>query len=99
MEPHDLRALVHQLSQVEMASPPGAETSKPAFASTPFAKLASFNHGGVFLGRFSGRTPWERHSHGDELVQVLEGEVDLTIMTARKPVHTYRHVVRGRPAV
>jgi mannose-6-phosphate isomerase-like protein (cupin superfamily) len=87
MEPHDLKALLHQLSQVKMASPAGASTGTPAFASTPFTKLASFNHGGVFLGRFIGQTPWERHRQGDELVQVLDGEVDLTVMTARRPVH------------
>jgi quercetin dioxygenase-like cupin family protein len=70
-----------------MASQTEAKTGKLPFASTPFSKLASFNHGGVFLGRFSGQTPWERHRHGDELVQVLGGEVDLTVMTARKRVH------------
>jgi len=53
-------------------------------SGTRFSRLAAFNHGGVFVGRFSGETPWERHRHGDELVQVLEGEVDLTVMTARK---------------
>jgi len=87
MQPHDLNALLRRLSQVEMASPAGAQPGKPAFASTPFEKLSSFNHGGVFLGRFSGRTPWERHRHGDELLQVLDGEVDLTVIRARKPVH------------
>jgi quercetin dioxygenase-like cupin family protein len=40
------------------------------------------------VGRFTGRTPWERHRNGDELVQVLDGEVDLTVMTARGPVQT-----------
>jgi len=83
MKPHDLKALLGRLSQMEMA---GAQTGKAAFASTPFTKLASFNRGGVFVGRFIGQTPWERHRHGDELVQVLEGEVDVTVMTARRPV-------------
>jgi quercetin dioxygenase-like cupin family protein len=59
----------------------------PAFASTPFTKLAAFNQGGIFVGRFTGQTPWERHRHGDELVQVLAGEVDLTVMTAGRPTH------------
>lgn len=30
---------------------------------------------------FQGRTPWERHDGGDELLYVLDGEVDLTAMT------------------
>jgi hypothetical protein len=45
-----------------------------AFASTPFNRLARFNRGGLFVGRFTGRTPWERHRHGDGLV--------LTVLTA-----------------
>jgi len=69
-----------------MTSAPGARKSGAPFASTPFARLAAFNHGGVFVGRFTGLTPWERHRHGDELVHVLDGEVDLTVMTARRRV-------------
>ena len=69
-----------------MTSPPGAGKSGAQFASTPFARLAAFNHGGVFVGRFTGRTPWERHRHGDDLVHVLDGEVELTVITARKRV-------------
>jgi quercetin dioxygenase-like cupin family protein len=78
MLPHDLEALLKAL--------PPLKARAGQFASTPFAKLASFNHGGVFLGRFTGQAPWERHRHGDELVHVLDGEVDLTVMTARGPL-------------
>lgn len=49
---------------------------------TPFSKLESFNHGGLFVGRFSGAAPWERHRHGDELVHVLGGEVTVTLLSA-----------------
>jgi|SRR5262245_8340775 len=87
MEPHDLKILLNRVSQVKMTSPAGAQRGNTAFASTPFTKLAAFNHGGVFLGRFTGEAPWERHRHGDELVQVLDGEVDLTVMTPRRPIH------------
>ncbi len=31
--------------------------------------------------RFSGQTPWERHPDGDELLHVLEGEIDITVLT------------------
>ena len=50
-----------------------------------FAALAPFRDGGIFAGRFSGETPWERHQKGDELVQILDGAATLTIMTARAP--------------
>ncbi len=50
-----------------------------------FATLAPFRDGSIFVGRFSGRTPWERHQKGDELVQVLDGAATLTIMTDDGP--------------
>jgi len=36
--------------------------------------------------RFSGTTPWERHPDGDELLHVLDGEVDVTVLTDDGPV-------------
>jgi mannose-6-phosphate isomerase-like protein (cupin superfamily) len=50
-----------------------------------FAALAPFRDGGIFAGRFSGETPWERHQKGDELVQILDGAATLTIMTDAGP--------------
>ena len=35
--------------------------------------------------RFSGQAPWERHPDGDELLHVLEGAVDLTVLTDDGP--------------
>ena len=49
-------------------------------ASAAFAKLASFDTGGVFTGSFIGDSPWERHTAGDELVHVLKGQAELTIL-------------------
>jgi quercetin dioxygenase-like cupin family protein len=37
--------------------------------------------------RFAGTTPWERHPDGDELLHVLDGEVDVTVLTEDGPVH------------
>ena len=78
MKAHDLRALRQTLARRAMKG-------TPTFAGTPFARLAPFNHGGVFVGRFRGQTPWERHPHGDELVHVLDGEVELTLLRPRGP--------------
>jgi mannose-6-phosphate isomerase-like protein (cupin superfamily) len=50
-----------------------------------FAVLAPFGEGSVFAGSFSGETKWERHGRGDELVHVLDGAAELTIMTAGGP--------------
>jgi quercetin dioxygenase-like cupin family protein len=91
MKPHDLKGLRGALSRLEMASRPGDQGNGTPFASTRFTRLASFNHGGVFVGRFRGQTPWERHRHGDELVQVLHGDVDLTVLTARRSARVTLH--------
>ena len=50
-----------------------------------FAKLGDFDTGGVFTGSFVGESPWERHLAGDELVHILKGETELTIMTDDGP--------------
>ena len=50
-----------------------------------FATLAAFGDGGVFAGSFQGNSEWERHSQGDELVHVLEGETRLTLLTVDGP--------------
>jgi hypothetical protein len=46
MEPHDIREALSRL-------PTTAEGAEAAFV-----KLAAFNHGGMFVERFSGPTPW-----------------------------------------
>ena len=46
-----------------------------------FAKLAQTHNGAVFAGSFQGQSDWERHRNGDELVQILAGETQLTILT------------------
>lgn len=54
-------------------------------ASAAFATLAEYEDGGVFAGRFNGTSPWERHSNGDELVQILDGSATVTVLTADGP--------------
>ena len=55
-------------------------------ADAAFPQLTSFNQSGVFVGRYLGRPPWECHPHGDELLHVLNGEIDLTVLTDEGPV-------------
>jgi len=56
------------------------DTPEPE-AAAAFATLAETRNGGVFAGSFEGESAWERHRHGDELVQILDGETRLTILT------------------
>jgi quercetin dioxygenase-like cupin family protein len=54
-----------------------------------FRRLAKFNQGevGVFWAS-SGTSPWERHPDDEELLQVIEGEVVITVLTDDAPVDT-----------
>jgi quercetin dioxygenase-like cupin family protein len=58
----------------------GADTTE-ADAEAAMQILGSMNRCMIGVVRFSGRTPWERHPD-DELVHVLEGEVDVTVLAA-----------------
>jgi mannose-6-phosphate isomerase-like protein (cupin superfamily) len=43
-------------------------------------KLASFNGCTLGVAKFARHPLWERHPASDELLQVLEGELDLTVL-------------------
>jgi quercetin dioxygenase-like cupin family protein len=77
MTPHDIRAALARAPELKI----GPNTTA-AEAEAAFPMLARFEQGGIFAGRFSGQSPWERHATGDELLHVLEGEVDVTVLTA-----------------
>jgi uncharacterized cupin superfamily protein len=40
----------------------------------------------VGVGNFSGRPPWELHTNGDELLHILAGESELTVLEDGGPV-------------
>ena len=40
----------------------------------------------VGVGSFSGRPPWEQHTNGDELLHILAGESELTVLEDGGPV-------------
>lgn len=54
--------------------------STDAELARAFATLADYRDGGVFVGHWAGTSEWERHSAGDELVLVVEGEARLTLL-------------------
>ena len=68
---------------------PANWTSEDGEAS--FWMLDSFNKGSVWVGRYSGQSPWERHPDGDELLYVIEGEAAITLLTDDGPVETTLH--------
>jgi quercetin dioxygenase-like cupin family protein len=80
MEARDIESALSGAPKLTITSGTTAEEAEAAFPM-----LAPFNEGGVFVGRFSGPSPWERHPGGDELLHVLEGEVEVTLLTDGGP--------------
>lgn len=53
-----------------------------------FAEIAPYRDGAVFIGHYAGDSEWERHSNGDEIVFVVEGETLMTLVTDTGEVET-----------
>jgi quercetin dioxygenase-like cupin family protein len=50
--------------------------------------LGSLDHASIMVTKFAGLAPWERHPDGDELILVLEGGGDITVLTDDGPVRS-----------
>jgi len=86
MKAHDIRAALSGLPELTITSSTTEEEANAAMQ-----EIASFNQCMVGLVRFSGQTLWERHPDGDELLHVLEGAVDVTVLTDGEPVQATVH--------
>jgi mannose-6-phosphate isomerase-like protein (cupin superfamily) len=49
-------------------------------------RLGSLDRATIGVFRFSGTAPWERHPDGDELIVVLDGGGEITVLTDEGPV-------------
>lgn len=76
MKAQDIQAILRDVPELRIGATTTAEE-----AAAAFPLLAAFNNGGVYAGRFGGLSPWECHPSGDELVHVLEGEVEVTVLS------------------
>ncbi len=56
-----------------------------------FAELASYRDGAIFIGHYAGNSEWERHSQGDEIVYVLEGETTIILLTESREHKSVLH--------
>jgi len=81
MRGHDIQVALTGVPKLKITANTTAEE-----AGAAFPQLAPFNQGGIFVGRYLGQPPWECHPHGDELLHVLNGEIDLTVLTEEGPV-------------
>lgn len=51
-------------------------------AEAAFAVLGETDVGGIYAGSWQGKSAWEMHPNGDELVHVLDGETTMTLLTS-----------------
>lgn len=49
-------------------------------AKGAFALLSEYRDGGIYIAHYSGFSQWEKHSNGDEFVQVLDGKTTLILL-------------------
>lgn len=73
---HDLQRALSGLPELAISADTTAEEADAATRS-----ITALGPCTLGVMRYSGRTPWERHPDGDELLHVLEGAVDVTILT------------------
>jgi quercetin dioxygenase-like cupin family protein len=73
---HDLQAALRDLPELTITASTTAEEADAAVR--PLANVDPCLFG---VMRYSGLTPWERHPAGDELLHVLDGEVEVTVLT------------------
>jgi quercetin dioxygenase-like cupin family protein len=72
---HDIQAVLKKLS-------PAGEVKTAAEDAAAFPQLATYDGGGVYVGCFAGGGgPWELHPDADELLHVLEGTLDVTVLS------------------
>jgi mannose-6-phosphate isomerase-like protein (cupin superfamily) len=60
-------------------------TTPPAARAGSSARLADYRDGGIFVSKFAGRGDWERHPEGEEIVQILDGNAILHLVTEEGP--------------
>ena len=54
-----------------------------------FFTLSGYRDGGIFLAHYAGNSEWERHTNGDEMVMVMEGETTLILLQNGEEVSSF----------
>jgi mannose-6-phosphate isomerase-like protein (cupin superfamily) len=75
----NLNAEFAQLRTLEGRTP----TTNAAARQDSFSALLPYRDGAIFAAKFSGKSAWERHPQGDEIVQIVAGETTLRLITAQ----------------
>jgi quercetin dioxygenase-like cupin family protein len=73
----DLKAEFAKLTMLQGRTP----TSSEADREKAFGRVTPYRDGAIFTAKFSGRSAWERHPRGDEIVMVVDGTATLHLLT------------------
>jgi mannose-6-phosphate isomerase-like protein (cupin superfamily) len=76
--PIDLKAAFAQLTMLQHRTP----TSTPAEFEGASGRVAPYRDGAIFTAKFAGKSAWERHPNGDEIVHVIDGATTLHLITS-----------------
>lgn len=76
---HDVRAALHGKPKIT------SDTTYEEFKAACLT-LSTFDRGAVTLGRFAAQTPWENHPEGDEFLYILNGRIDVILLTDHRRV-------------
>jgi mannose-6-phosphate isomerase-like protein (cupin superfamily) len=74
----DLNDEFAKLTMLEGRTP----TTTAAERREAMSRLLPYRDGAVFAAKFSGKSAWERHPRGDEIVQIVAGSTTLHLITA-----------------
>ena len=74
----DLKAEFAKLTMLQARTP----ASTTAERERAFGRIAPYRDGAIFTAKFAGKSAWERHPQGDEIVQVIDGATTLHLITA-----------------
>jgi mannose-6-phosphate isomerase-like protein (cupin superfamily) len=75
--PIDLKAAFAKLTMLKDRTP----ASTPTEFEGAFGRVAPYRDGAIFTAKFAGKSAWERHPNGDEIVQVIDGATTLHLIT------------------
>ena len=73
----DLEAELGRLTMLNGRTPTSTDAERAGTA----ARLTPYRDGAIFISKFRRTAAWERHPQGDEIVQILDGETTLRLIT------------------
>ena len=73
----DLKTEFDKLTMLKGRTPASSDAERAG----AFGSIAPYRDGAIFTASFSGKSAWERHPQGDEIVHIIEGAATLHLIT------------------